>query len=41
MEELKRIIYDCEILQEEDALWQQPDRVGQQHLEIVVGDEHI
>ena len=26
---------------EDDALWPQPDRVGRQELEIVIGDEHI
>ncbi|KAK0089307.1 hypothetical protein PV325_008062 [Microctonus aethiopoides] len=41
MEELKRIIQDSEILQEDDSLWPQPDRVGRQELEIVIGDEHI
>ncbi|GLH07644.1 Protein mago nashi [Gryllus bimaculatus] len=41
MEELKRIIHDSEIMQEDDSLWPQPDRVGRQELEIVIGDEHI
>ena len=41
MEELKRIIEDSEIMQEDDAVWPQPDRVGRQELEIVIGDEHI
>uniref|UniRef100_V9IH04 Protein mago nashi 2 n=1 Tax=Apis cerana TaxID=7461 RepID=V9IH04_APICE len=41
MEELKRIIQDSEIMQEDDSLWPQPDRVGRQELEIVIGDEHI
>ena len=41
MEELKRVISDSEIMQEDDALWPQPDRVGRQELEIVIGDEHI
>lgn len=41
MNELKRIIEDSEILQEDDALWPVPDRVGRQELEIVMGDEHI
>nr|XP_028572337.1 protein mago nashi homolog [Podarcis muralis] len=41
MEELKRIIDDSEITQEDDALWPPPDRVGRQELEIVIGDEHI
>lgn len=41
IEELKRIIDDSEIMQEDDALWPQPDRVGRQELEIVMNDEHI
>ncbi|KAM5317023.1 protein mago nashi homolog 2-like [Glossophaga mutica] len=41
MEELTRIIDDSEITKEDDALWPSPDRVGQQELEIVIGDEHI
>ncbi|KAF6206703.1 hypothetical protein GE061_017939 [Apolygus lucorum] len=41
MEELKRVIIDSEIMQEDDSLWPQPDRVGRQELEIVIGDEHI
>ncbi|KAK2102359.1 hypothetical protein P7K49_020026 [Saguinus oedipus] len=35
MEQLKRIIDDS------DALWPTPDRVGQQELETVIRDEHI
>ena len=38
---LSRIIEDSEIMAEDDALWPQPDRVGRQELEIVIGDEHI
>jgi Mago nashi protein len=30
MNELKRIILDSEIMQEDDELWPQPDRVGRQ-----------
>ncbi|KAI8430204.1 hypothetical protein MSG28_000552 [Choristoneura fumiferana] len=41
MEELKRIIVDSEIMHEDDRLWPQPDRVGRQELEIVIGEEHI
>merc|ERR1712116_102055 len=41
LNELKRIIEDSEILQEDDSLWPVPDRVGRQELEIVMGDEHI
>jgi protein mago nashi len=39
--ELRRIVEDSEIMSEDDALWPQPDRVGRQELEIVIGDEHI
>merc|ERR1719297_314438 len=41
IEEVKRIIDDSELLKEDDALWPQPDRIGRQELEIVLGDEHI
>ncbi|KAG5888788.1 hypothetical protein JTB14_007064 [Gonioctena quinquepunctata] len=41
MEELKRIIVDSEIMQEDDSLWPLPDRIGRQELEILVNDEHI
>ena len=41
LDEVKRIISDSEILRENDAKWPQPDRVGRQELEILVGDEHI
>merc|ERR1712042_109098 len=41
MDELRRVIEDSEIMAEDDALWPQPDRVGRQELEIVIGDEHI
>merc|ERR1719391_670672 len=41
MDELKRIIVDSDILNEDDANWPTPDRVGRQELEIVCGDEHI
>jgi protein mago nashi len=30
MEEIKRIIEDAEIMQEDDVLWPPPDRVGRQ-----------
>ena len=30
MEELKRIIEDSEIMQEDDTAWPNPDRVGRQ-----------
>jgi protein mago nashi len=41
MRELKRIIEESEILKEDDQHWPEPDRVGRQELEIVLGDEHI
>ena len=41
LEELKRVIEDSEIMAEDDSLWPQPDRVGRQELEIVIGDQHI
>lgn len=41
IEELKRIIQDSEITQEDDKFWPEPDRVGRQELEIVVGNENI
>ncbi|MFH4977671.1 hypothetical protein AB6A40_004380 [Gnathostoma spinigerum] len=41
IDEVKRIIDDSEIMQEDDALWPEPDRVGRQELEILYGEEHI
>lgn len=41
MEEIKRIVEDSEIMKEDDHLWPQPDRIGKQELEIVLGQEHI
>lgn len=41
VEELKRIVEDSEIMKEDDHQWPQPDRIGKQELEIVLGDEHI
>ncbi|VDN24467.1 unnamed protein product, partial [Gongylonema pulchrum] len=41
LDELKRIIDDSEIMQEDDAAWPEPDRVGRQELEILHNDEHI
>merc|ERR1711977_748248 len=39
--ELKRMVADAEIMKEDDNNWPQPDRVGRQELEVVLGDEHI
>merc|ERR1712000_395545 len=41
LKELKRIIIDSEVLKEDDKHWPQPDRVGKQELEIVIGNDHI
>ena len=37
----QRIVEQAEILKETDALWPEPDVVGTQELEIVLGDQHI
>uniref|UniRef100_A0AC34GDZ7 Mago nashi n=1 Tax=Panagrolaimus sp. ES5 TaxID=591445 RepID=A0AC34GDZ7_9BILA len=39
--ELKRIIEDSEIMREDDMKWPEPDRVGRQELEVMMGTEHI
>lgn len=31
----------AQILKEDDANWPEPDRVGRQELEVILGDEHI
>ncbi|CAG0916409.1 unnamed protein product [Notodromas monacha] len=41
IDELRRLIDDSEIMQEDDTMWPPPDRVGRQELEIVMGDDHI
>lgn len=41
MNELRRILLDSEILQEDDRLWPMPDKVGKQELEIIMGEEHV
>jgi len=41
VDEMKRIIQDSDLMEENDELWPQPDRVGRQELEIVLGDSHI
>lgn len=41
MEELRRIVVESEVIQEDDRLWPMPDRVGKQELEIIMGSEHI
>ncbi|DAZ94436.1 TPA: hypothetical protein N0F65_002754 [Lagenidium giganteum] len=41
LEEVKRIVRDCEITKEDDKNWPEPDRVGCQEFEVVLDDEHI
>jgi hypothetical protein len=41
IEELKRIIVDAEIFEEDDSKWPEPDRTGRQELEVIMGDQHI
>ena len=39
--ELKRIIVESEVTKEDDNNWPEPDVVGEQNLEIKIGNEHI
>ncbi|KAF9687659.1 hypothetical protein SADUNF_Sadunf02G0116100 [Salix dunnii] len=39
--ECRRIITESEIMKEDDNNWPEPNRVGRQELEIVMGNEHI
>ncbi|KHG05888.1 hypothetical protein F383_32301 [Gossypium arboreum] len=41
LKECRRIITESEIMKEDDNNWPEPDRVGRQELEIVMGNEHI
>ncbi|KAH8516593.1 hypothetical protein H0E87_004804 [Populus deltoides] len=41
LKECRRIISESEIMKEDDNNWPEPDRVGKQELEIVMGNEHI
>ncbi|KAL1818692.1 hypothetical protein ACET3Z_013561 [Daucus carota] len=41
LRECRRIISQSEIMKEDDSSWPEPDRVGRQELEIVMGNEHI
>ncbi|MED6143813.1 Protein mago nashi 2 [Stylosanthes scabra] len=41
LRECRRIISDSKIMKEDDNNWPEPDRVGRQELEIVMGNEHI
>lgn len=41
LEELRRIVEKSSVLAQDDSKWPEPDRVGRQELEIVLGKEHI
>ncbi|CDP05389.1 unnamed protein product [Coffea canephora] len=41
LKECRRIVVESEIMKEDDNNWPEPDRVGRQELEIVMGNEHI
>ncbi len=41
MEELKRIVLNSEILNEDDSQWPEPNKNGLQELEILVNNTHI
>ncbi|KAI3389495.1 hypothetical protein SNEBB_003674 [Seison nebaliae] len=41
MDELKRIVTESDIMNEDDNNWPEPNRVGKQELEIVIGRQHI
>ncbi|KAL0382257.1 UNVERIFIED_CONTAM: protein mago nashi2 [Sesamum calycinum] len=41
LKECRRIVSDSDIMKEDDSNWPEPDRVGRQELEIVMGNEHI
>ena len=41
LQELRRIVIDSKILNEDDTKWPEPDKVGKQELEILVDNKHI
>lgn len=41
IEELKRIIQQSEITKEDDNQWPEPDKVGEQNLEIKIGNGNV
>lgn len=41
LDELKRIVNECGILKRNDKTWPEPDNIGKQELEIVLGNQHI
>jgi len=40
-DQLKQIIWESTIMECDDTNWPEPDKVGTQELEVVLGDEHI
>jgi protein mago nashi len=41
LRELERIVSESDIFVQDDATWPEPDRVGKQELEIVLGEQHL
>lgn len=41
LDELKRLVTECEITKEDDNNWPPPNREGKQELEVVINNEHI
>ena len=41
VDEFKKIISDSKIVEKDDSVWPEPDRVGRQELEIRMGSTHI
>lgn len=41
LDELARIVATSDVLKSDDSAWPEPDRVGRQELEVVLGNEHI
>ncbi|KAG2635685.1 hypothetical protein PVAP13_2NG394500, partial [Panicum virgatum] len=39
--EARRIIQESEVMKEDDSNWPEPNHIGRQELEIVMGNEHI
>eukprot|EP00756_Hemistasia_phaeocysticola_P008144 Hpha_TRINITY_DN14510_c0_g2::TRINITY_DN14510_c0_g2_i1::g.46943::m.46943/K12877/MAGOH; protein mago nashi len=41
LDELRQVIEDSQIMEQDDTKWPEPDQVGRQELEVVLGREHI
>eukprot|EP01025_Chloroclados_australasicus_P039188 TRINITY_DN40478_c0_g4_i1.p1 TRINITY_DN40478_c0_g4~~TRINITY_DN40478_c0_g4_i1.p1 ORF type:complete len:150 (-),score=16.20 TRINITY_DN40478_c0_g4_i1:361-810(-) len=41
VQEVRRIIEEADIMSEDDSKWPEPDRVGRQELEVIMGGDHI